>query len=108
MTIQKLSSGSKKNCRFFCVCRDFAGLMGQKVLKENKGKSCNSDDDSIKSGTVSKKYYQDAEPGINLATSGTVNGRVIYQIYFATIQSSKNPCLVRPECNFHLYFEATF
>lgn len=34
MTIQKLSSGSKKNCRFFCVCRDLAGLTGQNVLKE--------------------------------------------------------------------------
>lgn len=34
MTIQKLSSGSKKNCRFFCVCRDLAGLVGQNVLED--------------------------------------------------------------------------
>lgn len=55
MTIQKLSSGSKKNCRFFCVCRDFAGLMGQKVLKENKGLKCTSDDQSINSATVNRR-----------------------------------------------------
>lgn len=36
MTIQKLSSGSKKNCRFFCVCRDLAGFVGQKVLEDKK------------------------------------------------------------------------
>lgn len=36
MTIQKLSSGSKKNCRFFCVCRDLAGFVGQNVLKDKR------------------------------------------------------------------------
>jgi hypothetical protein len=36
MTIQKFSSGSLKNCLFFCVCRDFAGFDGLKVLKELK------------------------------------------------------------------------
>lgn len=33
MTIQKFSSGSWKNCLFFCVCRDFAGFVGLKVLE---------------------------------------------------------------------------
>lgn len=32
MTIQKFSSGSLKNCLFFCVCKDFAGFDGLKVL----------------------------------------------------------------------------
>ena len=36
MTIQKLSSGSKKNCRFFWVCRDFAGFVGQNVLEDRR------------------------------------------------------------------------
>lgn len=36
MTIQKLSSGSKKNCRFFCVCRDLAGFVGQNVLEQRR------------------------------------------------------------------------
>lgn len=47
MTIQKLSSGSKKNCRFFCVCRDLAGFMGQNVLEENEGETRNGDDQSL-------------------------------------------------------------
>jgi len=33
MTIQKFSSGSWKNCLFVCVCRDFAGFVGLKVLE---------------------------------------------------------------------------
>lgn len=36
MTIQKFSSGSLKNCLFFCVCKDFAGFDGLKVLKTVK------------------------------------------------------------------------
>lgn len=77
MTIQKLSSGSKKNCRFFCVCRDFAGLMGQKVLKENKSGTFNSDDASVKCGTVSRRrhFYQVAQPGVTLA-EGTTGGTI--------------------------------
>lgn len=41
MTIQKFSSGSKKNCRFFCVCRDLAGFVGQNVLEQ---RGCDSED----------------------------------------------------------------
>lgn len=53
MTIQKLSSGSKKNCRFFCVCRDLAGFVGQNVLEDrrhdrvNKGDTAKQDDQPL-------------------------------------------------------------
>lgn len=53
MTIQKLSSGSKKNCRFFCVCRDLAGFVGQNVLedrrhdREKKGDTPKQDDQPL-------------------------------------------------------------
>lgn len=48
MTIQKLSSGSKKNCRFFCVCRDLAGFVGQKVLENKKKHDREEQGDTLK------------------------------------------------------------